>query len=87
MHVISHRVLLFKFFGIHTATTDDSGCILMIKTHMFFHHIITKLKHQTSIFFPLPVKKKKKDDLCHRFHSKTNRTPPSSPTIDQTLYK
>lgn len=73
MHVITYRVLLFKALGIHTATTDDSGCISMNESHMFFYHIITKLKHHTSILFPLSVKK---DDLCHKFCSRTIKTPP-----------
>lgn len=82
MHVITQSVVLFKAFGLHTATADDSGCLSMTEPHMFFHHNITKLKHHTSILFPLSVKK---DDLCHKFRSKTNRTPPLP--IDETLHK
>lgn len=52
------RVLLFQAFGIHT-TSDESGCISRIEPLMFFHHIITQLKHHISIFFPFPLKKKR----------------------------
>lgn len=72
LHVITHSVLLFKVFGIHAATTDDSGCISMIEPHMFFHHTATKQKHHTSILLLLSVLT---DELCHKFCSKTNRTP------------
>ena len=84
MHVITHRVLLFKAFGFHTATTDDSDCISMIEPHMFFHHIITKLKHHTSIHFPFSVKKK----IIYATNSTPKLTgPPLFPYHDQTLRK
>lgn len=57
------RGFLFQAFGVHT-TSDDSGYISRIE---HFHT------------FPLLLKKKKKDDLCHKSCSKPTGLP--SPLI------